>query len=80
MRRHEPADGWRGDRVIAADDHRHETIAQRQRVSNSGLDIAARNADRCVVISAEQDEEKLEAAIWDVVSSRFPELQAGPVA
>ena len=65
---------------LTGDRFEKEELDWHQRLRENFLDIAARNADPCVVISAEQDEEKLEAAIWDVVSSRFPELQAGPVA
>lgn len=65
---------------LTGDRFEKEELDWHQRLRENFLGIAARNADRCVVISAEQDEEKLEAAIWKVVSERFPELQAGPVA
>lgn len=61
---------------VTGDRFEKEELEWHQRLRENFLDIAARNADRCVVISAEQDEEQLEAAIWDVVKARFSELQA----
>lgn len=57
-----------------------EELVWHQRLRQNFLDIAKRNAERCVVISAEQNEEALEAAIWTVVHGRFPELQGRSVA
>ncbi|WP_338723654.1 dTMP kinase [Devosia sp. XK-2] len=65
---------------LTGDRFEKEELEWHQRLRQNFLDIAARNTDRCVVISAEQDEEKLEEAIWAVVSARFPELQGRPVA
>jgi len=65
---------------LTGDRFEKEELDWHQRLRENFLDIARNNADRCVVISAEQDEEALEAAIWEVVSSRFPELQGRPVA
>jgi dTMP kinase len=65
---------------LTGDRFEKEELDWHQRLRENFLDIAARNSDRCVVISAEQDEEKLEAAIWAVVTERFPELQAGSVS
>ncbi|MVS98129.1 dTMP kinase [Devosia marina] len=65
---------------LTGDRFEKEELDWHQRLRENFLDIARRNADRCVVISAEQDEEALEAAIWDVVSARFPELQGRPVS
>ncbi|WP_137151929.1 dTMP kinase [Devosia sp. FKR38] len=48
------------------------------RLREGFLAIARDNPDRCVVLSADQSPEALEAAIWDVVSQRFPELLGGP--
>ncbi|QQR40598.1 dTMP kinase [Devosia rhizoryzae] len=52
-----------------------EELDWHQRLRQNFLDIARANPDRCKVISAEQSEEALEAAIWSLVSDRFPELQ-----
>lgn len=65
---------------LTGDRFEKEELDWHQRLRENFLDIARNNVDRCVVISAEQDEEALEAAIWEVVSSRFPELQGRPVA
>ncbi|MBJ3784377.1 dTMP kinase [Devosia sediminis] len=65
---------------LTGDRFEKEELDWHQRLRENFLDIAARNADRCVVISAEQDEARLEAAIWEVVSGRFPELQTGSVS
>ncbi|WP_375597406.1 dTMP kinase [Devosia sp. Naph2] len=65
---------------LTGDRFEKEELDWHQRLRENFLDIARNNADRCVIISAEQDEEALEAAIWEVVSSRFPELQGRPVA
>ncbi|QYO78527.1 dTMP kinase [Devosia salina] len=65
---------------LTGDRFEKEEIEWHRRLRENFLDIASNNADRCVVISAEQDEERLEAAIWNVVSARFPELQGRPVA
>ncbi|KKB10317.1 dTMP kinase [Devosia chinhatensis] len=57
-----------------------EEIEWHQLLRANFLDIARNNPDRCVVVSAEQDEEALETAIWTVVSERFPELQGRSLA
>lgn len=57
-----------------------EELEWHKRLRQNFLDIAQANAARCVVISAEQSEEALEAAIWAAVSQRFPELQGRPLA
>jgi len=63
---------------LTGDRFEKEELDWHQRLRENFLDIARHNTERCVVISAEQDEEALEAAIWDVVSARFPELQGRP--
>lgn len=65
---------------LTGDRFEKEELDWHQRLRENFLDIARHNTERCVVISAEQDEEALEAAIWDVVRARFPELQGRPVA
>jgi thymidylate kinase len=66
--------------AVTGDRFEKEEIEWHQRLRQGFLDIARNNPDRCVVVSAEQSEEALEAAIWEVVSARFPELQGGSVA
>lgn len=53
-----------------------EDLEWHRRLRDAFLAIARNNADRCVVISASQSEDALEAQIWDVIAGRFPELQA----
>jgi thymidylate kinase len=65
---------------LTGDRFEKEELEWHRRLRQNFLDIAGNNPDRCVVISAEQDEPALENAIWAVVSERFPELQGGPNA
>ena len=60
--------------ALTGDRFEKEDIEWHKRLRESFLAIARANPDRCVVISAEQSEDALEAAIWTVVSTRFPEL------
>ncbi|WP_108397401.1 dTMP kinase [Devosia submarina] len=53
-----------------------EELDWHRRLRQAFLEIARANADRCVVISAEQPEDALEAMIWDTVSTRFSELSS----
>lgn len=57
-----------------------EEIDWHKRLRDGFLDIARRNPERCVVLSAEQSEEALAADIWKVVTERFPELPDGAPA
>lgn len=57
-----------------------EEIEWHKKLRDGFLAIARNNPDRCVVISAKQSEDALEEAIWDAVSSRFPELLRGSQA
>jgi len=65
---------------LTGDRFEKEEIEWHKRLREGFLAIAAANPDRCVVISAEQSEDALEAAIWDAVSARFPELLSGSAA
>lgn len=65
---------------VTGDRFEKEEIDWHQRLRQNFLDIARNNADRCIVVSAEQSEDALESAIWDAVSNRFPELHGRPVA
>jgi dTMP kinase len=55
-----------------------EELNWHRRLRQSFLEIAEANPQRCVVISAEQSEDALEALIWGTVSARFPELSTEP--
>lgn len=51
-----------------------EDIEWHGRLREAFLDIARKNAGRCIVVDAGQAEDDLEAEIWDIVIARFPEL------
>jgi dTMP kinase len=63
---------------LTGDRFEKEEIEWHKRLRQNFLDIARTNSERCVLLSAEQDEESLATAIWSVVSDRFPELQGRP--
>ncbi|HEY8595674.1 MAG TPA: dTMP kinase [Devosiaceae bacterium] len=52
-----------------------EDLDWHKRLREGFLRIAGANPDRCVVISADQSEDAIEAAVWKVVSERFPEIE-----
>lgn len=60
--------------ALTGDRFEKEDIEWHKRLRDGFLAIARANPDRCVVISAAQSEDELEAEIWSVVSARFPEL------
>lgn len=60
--------------ALTGDRFEKEDIEWHKRLRDSFLAIARANPQRCVVISAEQSEDALEAAIWAVVSEKFPEV------
>jgi len=66
--------------ALTGDRFEKEELDWHRRLRDSFLAIAKANPDRCVVIPAAQPEDALEAAIWDVVSRRFPELLRGAQA
>ena len=57
-----------------------EELDWHRRLRAGFLAIAAANADRCVVLSADLDEDALERQIWKAVQTRFPELLEGTQA
>ena len=63
--------------ALTGDRFEKEELDWHKRLREGFLAIARSNPQRCVVISAAQDEDDLEAAIWNVVSQRFPELLRG---
>jgi dTMP kinase len=66
--------------ALTGDRFEKEEIEWHKRLRDAFLAIARDNPDRCVVISASQSVEALEAAIWEAVSQRFPELLRGSQA
>ncbi len=64
----EPALTETGDRF------EKEDLDWHRRLRDAFLAIARDNAERCVVLSADQSEEALEQQVWDTVTGRFPEL------
>jgi dTMP kinase len=66
--------------AVTGDRFEKEELDWHIRLRDGFLAIARDNPGRCVVISAAQDEDALEAAIWTVVSQRFPELLRGSQA
>ena len=66
--------------ALTGDRFEKEELDWHIRLREGFLTIARDNPGRCVVISAAQDEDALEAAIWTVVSQRFPELLRGSQA
>ena len=58
-----------------ADRFEKEDLDWHRRLRKGFLTIAENNPDRCVVISADQDEDAIEEAVWKVVAERFSELQ-----
>lgn len=57
-----------------------EDLDWHRRLRQAFLEIARRNAERCVVLPANQNEDALEQEIWDVLTRRFPELAAAATA
>ena len=66
--------------AVTGDRFEKEELDWHIRLRDGFLAIARDNPDRCVVISAAQHEDTLEAAIWEIVSERFPELLHGSQA
>ncbi|KKB82923.1 thymidylate kinase [Devosia limi DSM 17137] len=66
--------------ALTGDRFEKEDIEWHKRLRQAFLSIARNNGERCIVISAEQAENELEAAIWAVVCERFPELLSGSQA
>lgn len=52
-----------------------EDLEWHKRLRDAFLAIARNNAERCVIIPANQGEEALAEEIWDLMLRRFPELQ-----
>jgi dTMP kinase len=67
----------RGTEAVLADTgdrFEKEDLDWHRRLREAFLAIARNNADRCVVIPANQSEDALEQEIWDLLTRRFPEL------
>lgn len=61
--------------VDTGDRFEKEDLEWHKRLREAFLAIARNNAERCVVIPANQSEDALAEEIWDVIVRRFPELQ-----
>lgn len=57
-----------------ADRFEKEDLKWHRRLRDAFLDIARQDAERCVVISAEQGPDAVAEEIWQTVCGRFPEL------
>lgn len=66
--------------ALTGDRFEKEELNWHRRLRDGFLEIARNNSERCVVLSAGQAEESLEREIWEVVQSRFPELQGRALA
>ncbi|MHA6692254.1 dTMP kinase [Devosia sp. A449] len=66
--------------ALTGDRFEKEEIEWHKRLRDGFLAIARDNPERCIVISADQSVDALEAAIWDAVRQRFPELLGGAQA
>lgn len=66
--------------AVTGDRFEKEELEWHKRLRDGFLAIAKANPERCVVIEASQAEDALEAAIWQAVSQRFPELLRGSPA
>lgn len=66
--------------ALTGDRFEKEELEWHKKLRDGFLAIARDNPDRCVVISAAQSEDALEAAIWEAVTQRFPELLRGSQA
>lgn len=60
--------------ALTGDRFEKEDLEWHKRLREGFLTIARENPDRCVVISADQTPDELEAAIWAAVQNKFPEL------
>ncbi|HEY8577051.1 MAG TPA: dTMP kinase [Devosia sp.] len=65
---------------LTGDRFEKEELDWHERLRDAFVAIAKAKPDRCVLVSAAQPEDALEAEIWELVSGRFPELQDGPSA
>ncbi|NOZ32527.1 MAG: dTMP kinase [Alphaproteobacteria bacterium] len=61
---------------LAPDRFEKEALDWHGRLRQGFLDIARANPDRCVVIAADEDPDRIEREIWDTVTTKFPEAQA----
>lgn len=60
--------------ALTGDRFEKEDMDWHKRLRDAFLAIAKANSERCIVISADQPEDSLEAAIWAAVSDKFPEI------
>lgn len=57
-----------------ADRFEKEDLSWHGRLRDAFLDIANKNSDRCVVISAEQEADAVAESVWQSISGHFPEV------
>jgi dTMP kinase len=57
--------------VATGDRFEKEDLVWHRRLRDNFLDIAEANAERCVVVPADQSEDQIEDMIWSVVHARF---------
>ncbi len=62
---------------VTADRFEKENLSWHQKLREAFLEIAENNKQRCVVVSADTDEDLLAEQIWQIVAQRFPELNSG---
>ena len=65
---------------VPADRFEKEDLVWHKKLREAFLEIANRNKDRCVVVSAADNEDNVANDIWHVVSERFPELAVEAIA
>jgi len=61
---------------VAPDRFEKENLAWHQKLREAFLEIAQNNKQRCVIVSAERDENLVAEEIWHIVKQRFAELHA----
>jgi len=62
---------------LTGDRFEKEDLLWHRRLRDNFLSIARNNPDRCVVISADIDEDDLEETIWRIVAARYLDQRAG---
>lgn len=65
---------------ISSDRFEREALEWHEKLRNSFLKIVENNSDRCVLLSANQNEEELADQIWACISDRFPEVASAASA
>lgn len=66
--------------AATADRFEKEDLDWHKKLREAFLEIGEKHKERCVVVSASGDEHEVAEEIWDIVSSRFPELVVEAIA